>query len=217
MAINYIPPKIWGTDVLLQDGDIVPTSTKDISIISNIDNVKQAVVDRLKTEVGELAYDDIYGLDLELLIGRKHTVEREELLRLSIINALRQEPRIKSISKVQVVSDKSKRDIIYVDIVIVPVQSQGTVSLNLIYPYWTLTLVDKVVDESETSISDNYIDVLYDIYSVEGVWISTDTNHVGTNYYLPSGSFSNRRISLGTRLPSNFSSVIVNYTRKVPT
>jgi phage baseplate assembly protein W len=213
--LNTTAPAIWGQDCLLKDGDLIPSSTGDISLISSIEGVKQAIVDRLRTEIGDLPYDTSYGVNLDLLIGQKHTPEREEILRLAIIQTLQQEPRIETISQVQVVADKNRNDVLYVSIIVVPTAIQSTLSLNLVYPYWTLTLVENVIDESTVSINDNIVDVAYDIYTVQGVYVGTDIKHTGTNYYLPNGSFVGKRVILGTKLDANFSDVLVNYTRKV--
>jgi len=215
MATNYNAPAIWGQDILLNEGDFVPSSTGDLSLVSSISNVKQAIVNRLKTEVGSLPYDTTYGLDLSLLIGRKHTLEREEFLRTAIVETLKQEPRIRAISQVQVLSDKNRPDVIYVSIVVIPTSTQTPLVLNLVYPYWTLTLVEKVVNEKQTSLSSNLVDVDSDIYTIEGVWLATDTGHTGTNYYLPNGSFTGKRILLGTKLSTSFADMQVNYTKKV--
>jgi phage baseplate assembly protein W len=214
-VLNTNAPAIWGTDCLLVDGDLVPSATGDISIVNSIEGVKQAIINRLRTEIGDLLYNVNYGVNLDLLIGQKHTPEREQILRLAIIQTLKQEPRIETISQVQVLSDKNRNDILYVSIVVIPTAIQNTLSLNLVYPYWTLTLVEPMSDEQTTSINNNIVDVSYDIYTVQGVWSASDIKHTGTNYYLPNGSYVGRRIVLGTRLDSNFGDVLVNYTRKV--
>jgi phage baseplate assembly protein W len=213
--VNYVAPYIWGTDLLLQEGDFVVSPTGDLSTIQYLENLKQAISDRLRTELGALPYDTNYGLNLDLLIGQKHTLEREEILKLAIIQCLKQEARIQTISQVQVVADANRQDILYVSIVVIPTEIQAPISLNLVYPYWTLTLVERVENETATSISNLLVDTAYDIYTVDGIWLSTDTNHTGTNFYSPLGTFTGKRIQCGSNMPSNFADVIINYTKKI--
>lgn len=64
--------------------------------------------------------------------------------------------------------------------------------------------------ENQLSVSKTEVDVKYNIYSVDGVWLSSDTSHTGTNYFT-GGSFVNNKITLGTQLPTTYTNVIVTY------
>jgi phage baseplate assembly protein W len=84
--------------------DIMASARNDLQTISGNSNLEQAILHRLRTRTGELA--DLghpnYGCEMYKLIGEPNNDRTRELLRLMVVDALRQEPRIKQIINVEV-------------------------------------------------------------------------------------------------------------------
>ena len=75
---------------------------------------------------------------------------------------------------------------------------------------WQNAILTTVTDEAQTSSDASTVTLDFNVYSVEGVWLSTDTSHEGTNYFT-GGSWSGKVLTLGTALPAATTAVIVNY------
>jgi phage baseplate assembly protein W len=69
---------------------------RDLAVAAGVDNLEQAIADRLKTRKGELAglgHPD-YGSRHHELIGEPNVDRTRNLIKLYILQALRDEPRI---------------------------------------------------------------------------------------------------------------------------
>lgn len=75
---------------------------------------------------------------------------------------------------------------------------------------WQHCITSAVVDEAQTSSAVTTVSTTFDIDTVDGVWLATDTGHTGTNYFT-GGSVSGKVITLGTALASASTNVIINY------
>jgi hypothetical protein len=84
--------------------DLLTSKKLDVKTISGIDNLEQAILHRLRTRKGELK--DLghpnYGCEIYSMIGEPNNETTRGLLRLMVIDALRQEPRIDEIVDVEV-------------------------------------------------------------------------------------------------------------------
>lgn len=215
--------EFWGTDIRLFNRDLRVSPSGDIELVTELDNIAQALRHRLTTEKGFLPYDSEYGLDLSLFIGRKNLVEKQELLKFAIVDAIKKEPRIQTINEIKITQDANNPTRLYANVTVTPITSQETVSLNLVYPWYETRATQRIVDEETISTSRTTLTVDYDVYGVEGVYTSTGPHYVytvstdrlvsGTNYYEPSGSFYGKTITLSKSLPSTFSTVYVTYQR----
>ena len=67
------------------------------------------------------------------------------------------------------------------------------------------------VTETHSSDSNTQVTVDHAIRHVQGVWLATDPNHTGTNYFT-GGNFANNTITLGAALPSPNTNVEVVYS-----
>ena len=77
---------------------------RDISVINGKANLIQSLILRLKTERGELAalaHPD-YGSRHHQLIGEPNTEANRNLIKLYILECLRQEPRLEEVQKIDV-------------------------------------------------------------------------------------------------------------------
>lgn len=84
--------EIYGTDYS-SEGFIA--SDGDIGLVSELDNAKQAIRNRLLTRIGTyLNIDDDYGSELPLMLGEKITPDLISELEVSIENCMLEEPRV---------------------------------------------------------------------------------------------------------------------------
>ena len=87
---------------------------RDLSVSSDLDNLRQAIEIRLLTPKGELAalgHAD-YGSRLPDLIGQPNTETNRDLAKLYVIEALKQERRIEKIVAVDVTPAPGQRQLI---------------------------------------------------------------------------------------------------------
>jgi hypothetical protein len=96
-----------------------------------------------------------------------------------------------------------------------PAFGGGVINLNPPLPNNTPVIIDYDIGyftETNLSRTTRTVDTTYSIVSVNGVWLSTDTNRSGINYF-NGGSFVNRdnHITLGADLPAADAAVVVEY------
>jgi phage baseplate assembly protein W len=109
----------------------------DLGVVAGIPSLVQAIIVRLKTERGELAalgHPD-YGTRHLALVGEPNTEANRNLLKLYILECLRQEPRIESIERLDVrpVAGPEGRDM--VDVEIAAKITGSPAPLNLVVPF----------------------------------------------------------------------------------
>jgi phage baseplate assembly protein W len=114
---------LLGSDLQLQyalhggffeDADLVsgrrddrPGAPRDLLATASLDNLTQAIANRLKTRRGELAslgHPD-YGSRHHELIGQPNVVRVRNLIKLYVLQALRAEPRIEKVLGSRVVAE----------------------------------------------------------------------------------------------------------------
>jgi len=213
---------IWGKDVRLFGRDLRVSPSGDIDSVVSLDNLAQAIRHRLTTERGFLPYDPTYGINLALFLGRKNTLEKQEMLKLAIIDALKEESRIQNINSIVITSDPDKPDSLNASVTVTPIISNDNLTLNLIYPWYVTNSILRVEDEETISNSKTSLSVVHDIYSVEGIYlakgphysynVSTNTLISSTNYYTDNTTFYGKTITLTAPLPITFSTVFVTYS-----
>jgi phage baseplate assembly protein W len=94
---------------------------RDLTIADGLDNVVQAIVNRLKTARGELAPlgHPEYGSRHHELIGEPNVERNRNLIKLYVLQALRHEPRIeKVVSAVVRAEHDPPRDIVRIELVV---------------------------------------------------------------------------------------------------
>lgn len=126
-----------GKDVLMNigiDDDVLISSTSDFKIAEGTANIAQAIINRLRTNVGELNLHPDYGCRLNTLIGTVANDFTLNLARQHIREALLQEPRIKTIDRIKTEFTNSTRNVIQCEIQVTPIDSEEP--LNLIYPFF---------------------------------------------------------------------------------
>ena len=116
--------------------DVAPR-TKDLKVVNGHANLVQSLIVRLKTEQGELTGLGMpkYGSRHHRLVGELNTENNRSLIKLYILECLKQEPRLAKIKRVDVkpVEGLINRDKVKVEIE-AAVKGE-TDPLNLIIPF----------------------------------------------------------------------------------
>ena len=107
----------------------------DFATLSGADNLKQALLLRFLTPVGELAalgHPD-YGSRLYELIGELNNETNRNRAKLYVLQALATEPRVKKVLSVQVTQSQRDRTQVDIRISLTPIDSDSV--LNLVFPF----------------------------------------------------------------------------------
>ena len=109
----------------------------DINIISGKANLVQSLILRLKTERGELAGlgHPNYGSRHHQLVGELNTESNRNLMKLYVLECLRQEPRLEAIQRVEVRPGQGRENRDKVDITIIVTMKGLPDPLNLVIPF----------------------------------------------------------------------------------
>ncbi len=149
MAINT---ERWGTDLrLLQDlarqssrdrGSDLSTRPRpeaggiDLEPLKGEENLKQALLLRFLTPVGELAplgHPD-YGSRLFDLLGLPNIETNRNRAKMYVLQALKAEPRVKEVLSVRVTQNRSERTRLDIEVSLRPIDSDTI--LNFVFPFF---------------------------------------------------------------------------------
>jgi len=126
-----------------EDADLATTEqssraalTRDLAVAEGLDALRQAIVNRLKTRKGELAslgHPD-YGSRHHELIGEPNVERTRDLIKLYVLQALRDEPRIERVLEAKVSAEQSPpRETVRIEL---RVQLHRQITpLNLLIPF----------------------------------------------------------------------------------
>lgn len=109
---------------------------RDLSVAAGLDNLTQAIANRLKTRQGELASlgHPTYGSRHHELVGEPNVPRTRNLIKLYVLQALRDEPRVERVLKADVRAEHDPpRDSVRIEIE-ARVLGQPT-PLNLVIPF----------------------------------------------------------------------------------
>jgi len=123
-------------DADLASGRRGANSAHDLQVASGVDNLTQAIANRLKTRKGELAalgHPD-YGSRHHELIGEPNVERTRDLIKLYVLQALRDEPRIEKVLRAVVSAEHAPpRDSVRI---VLDVRVTGVPTpLNLVIPF----------------------------------------------------------------------------------
>ena len=128
----------FGRDLKLkfdQKGADLITAQGDFEIVTDEDNLAQAIIARLSTDEGEL--DDIghadYGSRLHDVIGEVNNAITRQKIKAIVMNCLVQEDRIKEVAGVNVETSPDDPHRVEIEITIIPIA--GRSFLTLLYPF----------------------------------------------------------------------------------
>lgn len=119
-----------------QRADVSPRTT-DLGLVQGRANLVQSLIMRLNTERGELAGlgHPNYGSRHHGLIGQVNTENNRNLLKLYVLECLRQEPRLAAIEQIDVQPGQGRQNRDQVAIRIVARIKDEPDPLNLVVPF----------------------------------------------------------------------------------
>ena len=144
--------ELWGTDLrLLQNLDRqhdryrgrdlstrerLETGGIDLETLTGTDNLKQALLLRFLTPMGEMAVlgHPNYGPRLSELIGELNSQTNRNRAKMFVLQALAQEPRVAEVLRVDVTAARSNPNQINIDVTLRATR-EGTI-LNLVFPFF---------------------------------------------------------------------------------
>ena len=144
--------ELWGTDLRLlrnldkqndrnrgRDLSTVTrpvTDQEDVETLTGADNLKQALLLRFLTPMGEMAIlgHSTYGSRLYELIGELNNQTNRNRAKMYVLQALAQEPRVAEVLKVNVTTARSNPNQINIDVSL-RASKEGTI-LNLVFPFF---------------------------------------------------------------------------------
>jgi len=114
--------------------DLQTTAKGDLDVVSGNYNLGQAIFNRLSTRLGELSEfgHPGYGSRLYELIGEPNNERTREIMKIIVRECLKQEPRIKEISDIDV--RERSRDSADVSITVILIESE--IALNVVFPFY---------------------------------------------------------------------------------
>lgn len=123
-------------DLATADRVLKAAALTDLTGTSGVDNAVQAVIHRIKTvqgELGELGHPG-YGSRHHELIGQPNTENNRNLVKLYILQALAQEPRIEEVLEAKIVYDpRVARDRVQIDLTLSFIDGQRPT--NFVVPF----------------------------------------------------------------------------------
>ena len=117
-------------------GSVRRGTHRDLAVAEGLDNLTQAIANRLKTRRGELASlgHPTYGSRHHELIGEPNVPRTRNLIKLYVLQALRDEPRIERVLRADVRAEHDPpRDTVRIEIQARVVGE--AVPLNLVVPF----------------------------------------------------------------------------------
>jgi phage baseplate assembly protein W len=111
-------------------------NTRDLELASGLDAFTQAVANRLKTRKGELAAlgHPEYGSRHHELIGQPNVQRTRDLIKLYVLQALSEEPRIEKVLSATVAAEHiPPRDTVRIELVLSLIGAPAP--LNLVLPF----------------------------------------------------------------------------------
>ena len=127
------PEEYLGRDIFTtSEGDIQINSKDDLTQIRYDECLKQAIINRLKTAIGELTLYPDYGSRLYELIGTQPSELSLSVARMHVKESLLQEPRILEILNITPTFRAGTQDtVIDIDISVSAIRTETV--LNLVY------------------------------------------------------------------------------------
>ncbi len=112
------------------------TGKEDLETLTGADNLKQALLLRFLTPVGEMAVlgHPNYGSRLFELIGELNNQTNRNRAKMYVLQALSQEPRVAEVLRVNVTTTRGKPSQINIDVTLRAIRDSTI--LNLVFPFF---------------------------------------------------------------------------------
>jgi phage baseplate assembly protein W len=117
------------------ENDLIISPQQDFKTKKYYNNLEQAIINRLRTQQGELLQHPNYGSQLKKLIGQKNNDLILSEIRQFVREALLQEPRINEIKSIQPNFRENSNDTIEIHISVTPIGNVKDV-LNLVWDFF---------------------------------------------------------------------------------
>lgn len=121
--------ELLGVDILLNNGDFQANQAGDLTWIAGLDNLEQALVNRIKTVIGALIWHPEYGTIIQNLISKPNTDVLRTIIAIELLRTLSEEPRIDRINNLEV--KELYTDTIVISLEIIPISSDKPENLLL--------------------------------------------------------------------------------------
>src|SRR5712691_8258327 len=122
---------LLGTDLrLVSDGeggaDLSVSPSGDLATVSHEDNLGQAIQNRLRTRIGELSElgHETLGSRLYTFVGEPNNAAIRDRIRVVVEQTLRQEPRLREVTRVEVTTNRERRDRLDIEVFVIPIGTQ---------------------------------------------------------------------------------------------
>jgi phage baseplate assembly protein W len=108
----------------------------DLDTLAGLDNLRQALLLRFLTHVGELAPlgHPTYGSRLEELLGELNTETTRNRAKMFVLQALAEEPRVAEVLSVTARQNRADRTQVDIDVSLVALGTDTV--LNLVFPFF---------------------------------------------------------------------------------
>ncbi|MEM9556639.1 MAG: GPW/gp25 family protein [Acidobacteriota bacterium] len=140
-------------DADLRAGGRQATGRRDLATVAGLDNLQQALIHRLKTHHGELAAlgHPEFGSRHHELIGEPNTERTRNLIKLRVLQALRREPRVTSVLRLDVrPAHRPPRDTVRIEAELEIIDQPEP--LALVVPFSLVGPAEAVADETSRSV-----------------------------------------------------------------
>ncbi|MBS7613975.1 GPW/gp25 family protein [Candidatus Bathyarchaeota archaeon] len=129
-----------GSDLKIIDeelgSDLALSPNGDLEIVKEEYNLGQAIINRLRTRLGELA--DLghpnYGSRLYELVGEPNNERTRELAKAYVRESVMRDPRVKEIINISVRPNKDDGRRVDIDITVLPIGK--STALNIVFPFY---------------------------------------------------------------------------------
>ncbi len=138
LALGFAGPGGWW-----KDADLVPARTPgrtvvpvDLATVGGVESSVQFLVDRLKTQQGELSAlgHPEYGSRHHELIGQPNVERTRNQIKIYVLEALRHEPRIEKVLAARVYATSAPpRDTVQIDLTVLLLEQDNPV--NFVVPF----------------------------------------------------------------------------------
>ena len=115
--------------------DLEATPTKNIALSVFRHNLAQALLNKLRTWKGELPAHPEYGSDLNEVLGMPQSNTTKSLVELIVIEAITEDPRVESVSRIEVSFDRTQKTCT-IDVDVIPITSTNPINLCWDF-FWT--------------------------------------------------------------------------------
>ena len=125
--------KLIGDD---EGADLAVSPTGDLATVSYEINLGQAMLNRLRTRIGELRDlgHETLGSRLFEFVGEPNNPATRDKVKAVVKQALSREPRIREVTRVEVNQNSEERNRVDIEVSVIPIGMQ--VPLNIVMPFY---------------------------------------------------------------------------------